>query len=400
MASVRRGKARKLGLALASGGMLGGVYELGALRALEDSIRGLDLNRMDVYVGVSAGAFVAAHIANGITVAEMIRSLRAGPGHGNLWDPSIFFRPALAEFRRSGLHLPWTITEAFRQFLERPGAAALLAPLANLGPSLPAGIFANEPIRAYLQEVLSLPGRTDDFRLLPRPFFVVATDLETGDAVLFGRGGLDKVPISRAVQASAAVPGLYQPVEVEGRVCVDGVLLKTLHASVALAQGADLVFCVNPLVPINTGSSEARESLGRRAVQKGGLPAILAQSFRILIHSRLTLGMERYAQTYPRASLMLFEPDPTDYRLFINVFRFHSALKVCEIGYEQTRLDLRRRRDELAPVLVRNGLELRDDLLADPTRTVWDSLGTPAPETSGVAGRLDAALRRLEAGLG
>jgi predicted acylesterase/phospholipase RssA len=398
MAAARRGKGRKLGLALASGGMLGGVYELGALRALEESIQGLDLNRLDVYVGVSAGAFVGAHIANGITVAEMLRSLRAGSGEDNLFDPSIFFQPALAELRKSGLHLPWTIAEAFRQFLNRPDTASLLSPLSSLGLSLPICVFANEPIRAYLHQIFSMPGRTDDFRDLPRKFFVVATDLETGGPVLFGRGGLDQVPISRAVQASAAVPGLYRPVEVEGRVCVDGVLLKTLHSSVALGQGADLVFCVNPLVPINTGSAEARESLGTGAVTKGGLPAVLAQSFRILIHSRLVLGMERYAHTFPGADLVLLEPSPTEHRLFTNVFRFHSSTTVCEIGYEQTRMDLWNRRAALGPVLARHGLALRTGLLADPAHSVWDCLELPAERAASVTARLDATLRVLEAG--
>ena len=55
-----------------------------------------------------------------------------------------------------------------------------------------------------------------------------------------------------AVQASSALPGLYPPVEIEGRHYVDGVLLKTLHASVALEAGAELVLCINPIVPVDT----------------------------------------------------------------------------------------------------------------------------------------------------
>jgi predicted acylesterase/phospholipase RssA len=377
--------------------MLGGVYELGALRALEESIQGLDLNQLDAYVGVSAGAFIGAHLANGISVTEMLRSLHSGPGAHNPFDPAIFFRPALGELRRGGLHLPGVIGDAIRQFLDQPGNASLLSALANLGPSLPISIFDNEPIRAYLQQMFNLPGRTDDFRALQRKLFVVATDLETGGAVLFGRGGLDKVPISRAVQASAAVPGLYPPVEVEGRVCVDGVLLKTMHASVALEHGAGLVFCVNPLVPLDTGSAEARASLGRKAVQKGSLPAVLAQSVRILIHSRLTLGFERYAQSFPHADVILFEPDRTEHRLFTNLFRFHSSFKVCEIAYEQTRQDLWNRREALEPVLARHGLALRTGLLADPRRSVWDCLEARAGRPPSVADRLDAALRSLEA---
>ena len=397
MTSLDRAKGRRLGLALASGGMLGGVYEVGALRALEEAIAGLDLNRLDVYVGVSAGAFVGSHLVNGITVTEMIRGLRADPGEAALFDPAIFFMPALREMRRRGLQLPWVIADALVQFLKGAESPSFIGGLEGLGPSLPVCLFDNEAIRDYLHRTFSEQGRTDDFRKLQRKFFVVATDLETGGAVVFGHTGLDRVPISRAVQASTAVPGLYQPVDVEGRVCVDGVLLKTLHATVALGQGADLLLCVNPLVPMNTGSDDAREALGRRAVQRGGLPAVLSQSFRILIHSRVTLGMERAAQTFPKADLVLFEPEPTEHRLFSNLFRFHSRRQVCEIGYGQTRMDLWNRREVLGSILEKHGLTLRTEVLEDPSRSVWDCLDQPAGERVNVADRLDAALKALEA---
>ena len=85
-----------------------------------------------------------------------------------------------------------------------------------------------------------MKGRTDDFRQLGKRFVVVAADLDSGQAVRFGEPGMDHVPISLAVAASSALPGLYSPVEIDGRHYVDGVLLKTLHASVALEKGADL----------------------------------------------------------------------------------------------------------------------------------------------------------------
>jgi len=150
---------------------------------------------------------------------------------------------------------------------------------------------------------------------------------------------------------------------------------------------------------MDSGSEDAREVLGRRALQRGGLPAVLSQSFRILIHSRVSLGMERAAQTYPDADLVLFQPKPTEHRLFTNLFRLHSRREVCEIGYEQTRMDLWNRRETLGPIFTKHGLSLRLDRLADPTRTVWDCLDGPMEADSGVAGRLDAALRVLEASL-
>src|SRR6266567_3614418 len=89
----------KLGLALAGGGPLGGIYEIGALLALADSLDGLDLNRLDAYVGVSSGGFVAAALANGISPAQMYRLFIAEDGDAAL-APGLFLRPAFSEFWR------------------------------------------------------------------------------------------------------------------------------------------------------------------------------------------------------------------------------------------------------------------------------------------------------------
>ena len=105
--------------------------------------------------------------------------------------------------------------------------------------------------------MFSTRGRSNDFRRLKHRLYLVATDLDTGEAVEFSAAGFDDVPISTAVQASAALPGLFPPVEIHGRYYVDGALIKTLHASVALRDGAELVLCVNPLVPFDSSSPSA-----------------------------------------------------------------------------------------------------------------------------------------------
>ena len=66
-----RRREGKLGIALAGGGPLGAIYEIGALVALEKALKGLTLTDLDVYVGVSSGGFVAAGLANGISPREM-----------------------------------------------------------------------------------------------------------------------------------------------------------------------------------------------------------------------------------------------------------------------------------------------------------------------------------------
>src|ERR1700757_3234610 len=99
VAGKRRSARARIGLALAGGGPLGGIYEVGALLALAETLRGVDLNDLDVYVGVSSGGFVAAALANGISPAQMYR-LFIAEGRDAALPPALFLRPALGEFWR------------------------------------------------------------------------------------------------------------------------------------------------------------------------------------------------------------------------------------------------------------------------------------------------------------
>ena len=368
----------RIGLALAGGGPEGAVYEIGALRALEEALEGLDLTGLHTYVGVSAGAFVASALVNGITPSQLARALvKPEPGE-HPFVPENFFTPAYKELGRRGLMLPRLLADALMQFTRRPGDQTLLESLLRLGDALPVGLFDNEPIRRYLEKIYAIKGRTNDFRKLAHQLVVVATDLESGTAIRFGEPGTDHVPISRAVQASTAFPGLYPPVTIDGRACVDGVLLKTLHASVALEHGVGLLLCVNPLVPTDTSTGITRGLLRPAELMRRGLPAVLSQTFRTLVHSRLDVGMAAYERRFPNADVLLFEPGADEYQMFFTrIFSFSSRRAVCQLAYAATRHDLRRRRETLGPVLARHGIRLRDDVLDDDARDLWSGVGVP-----------------------
>src|SRR5690606_22678182 len=142
-----------------------------------------------------------------------------------------------------------------------------------------------------------------DFRELKTMLRIVAVDLDSGKTVRFGEEGFDHIPISKAVQASSALPGAYAPVEIEGRQYVDGVARRTIHASVAFNEDVKLVFGINPIVPLE---HDLEESEFGSLVDKG-LPTILSQTFRMMIHSRMKAGLKGYAQKYPDADVVLFE---------------------------------------------------------------------------------------------
>lgn len=93
------------------------MYELGALRAIDEALDGLDLTRLDSYVGVSSGAFLAAGLVNGIGTAEMCRIFITGDSHDVRFHPESFMRPALLEYLRSASRLPGLTLDWWRGVL-------------------------------------------------------------------------------------------------------------------------------------------------------------------------------------------------------------------------------------------------------------------------------------------
>jgi len=379
----------RMGLALAGGGPLAAVYEIGALAALAEAIEGLDLNEADIYVGVSAGAIIAAGLANGITPHQMCRlfiesDIEAADG-AMLFKPKTLLRPALAEFRRRLRRAPGLVTGSLFHYARN--RASLASSFERMKEVLPAGFFTGDAIGNFLKATFARAGRTNDFRKLANKLVIVATDLDTGKAVRFGGPGWDNVPISTAVQASAAVPGLFPPVVIGGHYFVDGALRKTMHASIALEEGVDLLLCVNPIVPYN-----ARFRRGSRKLAKGGLLDVLSQTLRSILHSRLETGLASYQLSYPDVDILLFQPSEDDAELFFtNIFSYNNRRRMCEQAYQNTRLMLWQQRAELGPKLERHGMRLKLPVLQDTSLR----LVSHKPPRKAL-GRLELALDDLE----
>jgi predicted acylesterase/phospholipase RssA len=368
---------RKVGLAIAGGGPLGAYYAIGALHALSESIVGLDLTRLHCYVGVSSGSVLTACLANGLGTRELVQLFiteaggagKAGIGPGaatplRALRPDVLFTPALGEYAARVSRLPGLLLEGLWQFLKSPLSGEFAGALVPFAQSLPAGLFDNSRFERFLRELFAADGRSNRFERLRGRLFVVATNLDTGEGAVFGRGTLRRVPISRAVQASTALPGLYRPVRIGNANYVDGALRRTMHASIALEAGDDLVFCINPLVAF-AGTGPARgKDLARR-----GLPTVLSQTFRTLIQSRMQVGMADYPETYPKSDILLLEPDRDDERMFfLNVFKYRDRQRLTEHAYQRTRADLRRAGPTLQRMLSRHGLRLDRKVLRDPAR--------------------------------
>ena len=356
---------------------MGAIYEVGAMCALEESLLGLDFTRLHHYVGVSAGAFIAASLANGMTPRQLCAAFIENDAvHDAAFDPSWMMEPAYSEFRHRSRMLPGLLVSAIWQVAFR--GKSLTSAIEGLAPVLPTGVFSNRQIDAQLTRLFSGKGRSNDFRKLRSKLTLVATNLDSSEPTPFGRPGWDHIPISQAVQASSALPGLFPPVEIDGQHYVDGALKKTMHASVALDDGVDLLICLNPLVPFDASAPLAAPtstdivSTAQRKIPRivdGGLTSVLSQTFRSMIHSRMELGMKHYAIQYPDTDIVLIEPDHRDPELYLaNTFSYSQRRRLAEHAYQQTRHLLRTESSGLSAKLQWHGIALNHAALDDPKR--------------------------------
>jgi hypothetical protein len=132
----------------------------------------------------------------------------------------------------------------------------------------------------------------------------------------------------------------------------------------------------------------------------GGLPVVLSQTFRSLIHSRLELGIKGYDHSHPGTDVLLFEPDHRDPELFLaNTFGYAQRRALAEHAYQRTRADLRSRRSVLGGRLARHGLGLDDAVLDDERRVLIKRRRLAGTRASRALRRLDEVLNDLDRAL-
>jgi NTE family protein len=359
----RRARRSKTALVLGGGGFTGGVYEIGALRAIDLLSVNRTVNQFDVYVGTSAGAFVASMAANGITPEEMMRVVnRQVPTPFRDIDVGTLLRPNLVEFARSGVTLPFKLARIARGLVGQMGSISAMDVVLSLAEALPSGMYSGSGIEDYVRAVLSDPDRTDDFRLLENELYLAATDLDTCERIVFGANDWDDVPISTAVRASTALPMVYKPVRVKDRELVDGGIVSTTNLDIAVEAGAKFVVVVNPLVPyVNDFTKTESGLLGTRVrhISDMGFPQIGYQSFKLLAYQRLHEMARQWEQRYPGVDIVLVEPEPNDELMFqTSIMNFTSRVEIARHGFESVTLKLSEDYGKLREVCERHGIQI------------------------------------------
>jgi len=359
----RRRRRSRTALVLGGGGFTGGVYEIGALRALDLLAVNRTVNQFDVYVGTSAGSFVASLAANGVTPEEMMRVVNQQvPTPFRDVDRSTLMRPNYLEFLQATALLPLRLLGLGRNMLTQLRSSSVIDLAVGLAEALPSGLYDGQAVERYLEQVLGDPDRSNDFRLLENELYLTGTDLDTCERIVLGSADWDDVPISRAVAASTALPMVYKPVEIKGRHLVDGGIRSTTNVDIAVEHGAKFVIVVNPLVPyVNDFQKVIPTMWGSRVrrVADMGFPQIGYQAFKLLAHQRLHEAVRNWAEKYPGVDIILIEPDPNDELMFeTNILNFTRRVEIARHGFESVTLKLAEDYDRLKAICAKHGIEI------------------------------------------
>jgi NTE family protein len=295
----RVGDHVRVALVLGGGGVLGGAWEAGALEALRQET-GWDPRQADYLVGTSAGALIAALLAAGIM-------------------PATDLSEAAAHRRRA---FPWPIPGSLGlgiSAMRKHGPRRWIMTAAGL---LPRGPLSTRPIREVIGR--RIPGGWPSGRRL----WITATDYRSGERVVFGRSGSPAADLADAVAASCAIPGVYQPVEIGGRLYIDGGLYSATNLDLLINAGVDLAICLNPMS--SPDSAQGTSKLANR------LQALAEQA----THRSLVAEAEALRQT--GTPVVLIEPGPEDLAAMgLNVMNRTRAQFVFEIATKSVAGQLR-----------------------------------------------------------
>lgn len=225
-----------VGIVLGAGGPLGWAYHLGVLEGVRETL-GHEPARADRIVGTSAGGAIAASLLAGASTADVLEAVTTPPSEEDLAR----MREAAASFRK-----PWRrlrpLSPGLLLRLGRTGGATALVGL------LPAGVFPTTGLRRF--PIHNLDG-------WPEPLWMPSVRVDDGELVVFGRDRFD-IDVADAIEATAAVPGMFQPKLIDGHRFVDGAVASATHADLLVDERHRFVLVSSPMTRPGRGLVRAR----------------------------------------------------------------------------------------------------------------------------------------------
>ena len=362
-------KGKKTALVCGGGGFTGGVYEVGCLRALESFFPDdFSVNDFDIFVGVSAGSLIASSLANLFSVDDLFKSLLGSSTELDPFTRSVIYQFNVSEIAKRTLLFPKRLYDTLNLYAKSGDDLTLLDAMLTLSENLPSGLLTSKGLERYCRKNFSKRGHTNRFSQLKRELYISSVNLDTCERVVFGEKGYRHIPISMAVQASTSLPIAYKPTRIGDDVFIDGSVEKNFHLDVAIDHGAELIVCINPLVPIlNDPRSPMIPLLSGRTgyLSEKGLVHVIDQAFRIMIHKRLEYGVQIIKESYPDVDIILIEPDRKDFTMFFyNIFRYSARVIIAEHGFSSLMQMIDSNFDEYRRVFGKYGIDLNREVVS------------------------------------
>lgn len=333
-------KKGKTALCCAGGGIEGLIYEIGSLRALDESLVGSSIIDFDLFYGISAGAIMASSLANGIPPIELARAFMQDSTILSSISPGKLFDPAFSEFARALIH-SFSATAFTSESLVH-----------KLFRAVPNAFFKGDIIEKVIEKTFSLPGMTNSFKELGHSLFIGATDQDTYEHIVFGTEGWDDVPVSRAIHASMSLIPFYTPQYINGRWFIDGSYTRTSEIELAIEHGATLIIVTDPLVPVRSAQSGFVKS-------KGGVFASI-QGLKALINTRFMGMLPHLADQHPEVDIIVFIPKENDMKIMSgSPLKLNFQVEIERISYEETRTRMQEESQRITRAFERHGFELQ-----------------------------------------
>ncbi|MFJ4196155.1 patatin-like phospholipase family protein [Pseudomonas sp. NPDC089534] len=280
----------KVGLVL-SGGAARGLAHIGVLKALEE--QGI---KIDAIAGTSMGAVVGGLYASGYKIDELEKLALSID-----WQQALSDAPPRED-------VPFRRKQDDRDFLVKQKLS--FRDDGSLG--LPLGVIQGQNLALMLESLLAHTSDTRDFDKLPIPFRAVATDIADGEKVVFRKGHLPQV-----IRASMSIPAVFAPVELDGRLLVDGGMTDNIPLDVAREMGVDVAIVVDIGTPL------------RNRKQLTTVVDVLNQSITLMTRRN---SEEQLAALHPDD--VLIQPPLASF----GVTDFGRAQEMIDAGYRATRI--------------------------------------------------------------
>ncbi len=314
------GRRPTRGLILGGGGVLGGAWMVGALTALQE-VHGFDARDADVIVGTSAGSIVGALLSSDVSVEQMVAHQRGQPiTSGPLAGYSFDYEKAAGGSRpmRPKLRGPGSA----RMIFSGLGSVGRIPPTAVLSGFLPAGKGSLVRVGHLIDAITPMDEWSPHSN-----FWAVTMDYESGRRVPFGRPGEPPAPLSKAVMASCSIPGWFEPVEIGGRMYVDGGTWSATNADLVADLGLDEVYVVAPMVSFHY---DRPQSMLTR----------LERRWRVQVTKRCLREVEKVRRG--GADVVVLGPGPEDLEVIGgNVMALPRRMAVLDTAIRSTREALR-----------------------------------------------------------